>query len=243
MTNSNNNRKLLEARERRLRLNAYGKKGSDFNNNTLANLENISRHGSRADVHMKDLNNNNNIKCSNGEDKLDAYLGANAGKLTNGDSNHEQQRRQTGSSDCSGQNSSHSQHEQQLQTTVMVTIKDPIMNPRGLSLGSTTLAPMQTTKLQAARRQLNQNETTTRLLIAVIIVFLICEFPAGILAALCAIFGQDFFDNVYQPMGYLTDLLALINSSVNFLLYCFMSQQFRATFYRVVLRCPEQSVQ
>lgn len=103
--------------------------------------------------------------------------------------------------------------------------------------GSAAMTPVQLVKLQAAQRQLSQNETTTRLLIAVMIVFLICEFPAGILAALCAVYGETFFENVYQPTGILTDLLALINSSVNFILYCCMSTQFRITFYRVVLRC------
>lgn len=101
--------------------------------------------------------------------------------------------------------------------------------------GSAAITPIQLVKLQAAQRQLSQNETTTRLLIAVMIVFLICEFPAGILAALCAVLGEGFFENVYQPIGLLTDLLALINSSVNFILYCFMSTQFRTTFYKVVL--------
>lgn len=107
---------------------------------------------------------------------------------------------------------------------------------------STTLGPFQMIKFQAAQKQLTQNETTTRLLIAVMLVFLICEFPAGILAALCAILGQDFWENVYQPCGTVTDLLALINSSVNFILYCFMSTQFRITFYRVVLHCPAPNV-
>lgn len=109
---------------------------------------------------------------------------------------------------------------------------------RGRSMGGGNAMPLMSAKMQAAQRQISQNETTTRLLIAVMIVFLICELPAGILAALCAILGQDFFENVYQPTGTLTDLLALINSSVNFILYCFMSTQFRVTFYRVVLHCP-----
>lgn len=122
--------------------------------------------------------------------------------------------------------------EKRASETIQLTTK------RGRSMGSTTLAPIQMIKLQAAQRQISHNETTTRLLIAVMIVFLICEFPAGILALLCAILGQDFFENVYEPMGTITDLLALINSSVNFILYCFMSTQFRVTFYRVVLHCP-----
>lgn len=108
----------------------------------------------------------------------------------------------------------------------------------GRSVGSITLSPVPTVRIQAAQRQISHNETTTRLLIAVMIVFLICEFPSGILAALCAVLGQEFFENVYQPTGILMDLLALINSSVNFILYCFMSTQFRVTFYQVVLHCP-----
>lgn len=112
-----------------------------------------------------------------------------------------------------------------------------VLNGSRSTRGSAALTPIQIVKLQAAQRQLSQNETTTRLLIAVMIVFLICEFPAGILAALCAVLGESFFENVYQPTGILTDLLALINSSVNFILYCFMSTQFRTTFYKVVLHC------
>lgn len=113
------------------------------------------------------------------------------------------------------------------------------VNQGARSIGSITMTPIPgLVKLQAAQRQIRHNETTTKLLIAVMLVFLICEFPAGILAALCAILGQEFFENVYQPTGILTDLLALINSSVNFILYCFMSTQFRVTFYQVVLHCP-----
>lgn len=122
-----------------------------------------------------------------------------------------------------------------------VTTNGPMSNQRGRSIGSSTLIPLQMVRIQATQRQLNQNETTTKLLIAVMIVFLICEFPAGILAALCAVFGQEFFDAVYEPTGILMDLFALINSSVNFILYCFMSTQFRITFYRVVLHCPAPS--
>lgn len=107
---------------------------------------------------------------------------------------------------------------------------------RGQSMGA--LPPIHMAKFQASQRHLSQNETTTKLLIAVMIVFLICEFPAGLLAALCAILEADFFENVYEPIGILTDLFALINSAVNFILYCFMSTQFRVTFIRVVLRCP-----
>ena len=108
----------------------------------------------------------------------------------------------------------------------------------GRSFGGGTSLPLQIVKVQATPRQLNQNETTTRLLIVVITVFLICELPAGVMALLCALLGSEFFENVYLPLGFVTDLLALISSAVNFILYCLMSTQFRITFYRVVLHCP-----
>lgn len=74
------------------------------------------------------------------------------------------------------------------------------------------------------------SERTTRMLIAVLIMFLVCEFPSGILALLSGILGKVFFNNVYNNFGELMDMLALINSAVNFVLYCLMSQQFRKTF-------------
>ena len=72
------------------------------------------------------------------------------------------------------------------------------------------------------------NRTTTMLLILVIS-FLIMELPHGILYIICGI-KKSFFDDVYVHLGDLLDLLVLINSSINFFLYCFMSSQFRNKF-------------
>ncbi|KAJ6220186.1 hypothetical protein RDWZM_005998 [Blomia tropicalis] len=82
----------------------------------------------------------------------------------------------------------------------------------------------------------NSSERTTRMLIAVLIMFLVCEFPSGILALLSAILGKPFFNNVYTNFGELMDMMALINSAVNFVLYCLMSQQFRKTFRQLFFR-------
>lgn len=41
---------------------------------------------------------------------------------------------------------------------------------------------------------------------------------------------DGFFDKCYIPLGDLMDDMALINSSINFLIYYFMSKQFRKTF-------------
>ena len=42
----------------------------------------------------------------------------------------------------------------------------------------------------------------------------------------------DFFQACYMPLGNLLDAIALLNSSINFLIYYFMSRQFRKTFLK-----------
>lgn len=83
---------------------------------------------------------------------------------------------------------------------------------------------------QRAADQERQTDRTTRMLLAVLLLFLITEFPQAIIGVLCLIFGQGFFITCYVPLGELMDIFALINSAINFILYCTMSRQFRSTF-------------
>lgn len=71
------------------------------------------------------------------------------------------------------------------------------------------------------------------MLLAILLIFLITEFPSGILGLLTAICGSEFYSNVYQPLGEILDILALINSAINFILYCTMSRLFRVTFVKL----------
>ncbi|CAN7941625.1 unnamed protein product [Ixodes hexagonus] len=73
-------------------------------------------------------------------------------------------------------------------------------------------------------------DRTTRMLLAVLLLFLVTEFPSGIAALLSGILGDDFFQHVYMNFGEVMDILALVNSAVNFVLYCSMSRQFRKAF-------------
>lgn len=73
-------------------------------------------------------------------------------------------------------------------------------------------------------------DRTTRILIAVLVLFIITELPQGILGLLSGIYGKKFFTTCYILLGDLMDLLALFNGAVNFILYCWMSKQFRKTF-------------
>ena len=72
------------------------------------------------------------------------------------------------------------------------------------------------------------NRTTTMLLI-IVILFFIMEFPHGILYIICG-FSQPFFYKVYSYYADFLDVIVLLNSSINFFLYCFMSAEFRRKF-------------
>ncbi|XP_018795764.1 PREDICTED: sex peptide receptor [Bactrocera latifrons] len=75
-----------------------------------------------------------------------------------------------------------------------------------------------------------RTDRTTMLLVAVLILFLVTEFPQGILGLLSGVLEKCFFFVCYPPFGEMMDLLALINAAVGFVLYGLMSKQFRTTF-------------
>ncbi|XP_029159176.1 FMRFamide receptor-like [Nylanderia fulva] len=75
-----------------------------------------------------------------------------------------------------------------------------------------------------------RTDRTTRMLVAVLLLFLITEIPQGILGLLSAALGDCFFRSCYDKFGEVMDILALINGSINFILYCSMSRQFRMIF-------------
>ncbi|GFR78591.1 FMRFamide receptor [Elysia marginata] len=75
----------------------------------------------------------------------------------------------------------------------------------------------------------SEHNRTTKMLVAVVLCFVITELPQGVTAWISAV-DEDFFEKVYVQLGDFMDILVLINSAVNFILYCIMSQQFRDTF-------------
>lgn len=75
---------------------------------------------------------------------------------------------------------------------------------------------------------------TTRMLLTVVFLFLLTEFPQGVLNLLNGVL-PFFVDEIYGPLGDLVDILALINNGINFILYCTMSKQFRDTFIEIFL--------
>lgn len=97
---------------------------------------------------------------------------------------------------------------------------------------------------QGASASTSQGDRTTAMLIAIVFVFLITELPAGVLTIAASTSGVQIMrvcvniflyaeegNQFYMEFGEIADLLALINNSVNFILYCTMSAKFREEFY------------
>lgn len=76
---------------------------------------------------------------------------------------------------------------------------------------------------------------TTNMLVAILSVFVITELPQAVMATLSGIFIDDIYFTLYPLIGDLLDMLSLINSDVNFVLYCSMSSRFRSTFSSLFL--------
>jgi hypothetical protein len=82
-----------------------------------------------------------------------------------------------------------------------------------------------------SQKSSKRTDRTSKMLIAVLLLFLLTEFPQGIMHFLTGWYGPEFLRCNYNPWAEIWDLLALINSAINFLLYCFMSKQFRTQFH------------
>lgn len=92
---------------------------------------------------------------------------------------------------------------------------------------------LNTKKNAKLRRIRRRADRSSHMLIAILFLFLLTEFPQSILGLLSGILGRCFFKNCYHVFGEIMDILALINGAINFILYCAMSKQFRQTFAEI----------
>ncbi|EYB96766.1 hypothetical protein Y032_0147g2598 [Ancylostoma ceylanicum] len=91
---------------------------------------------------------------------------------------------------------------------------------------------------QVMNKKRMPRDHTTPMLVAVLSIFLIAELPQGMLHVCNAIYSNEtFYQKIYLPLGDLMDLLSLLNSAVNFLIYCAMSRKFRSVFIQTFLAC------
>ena len=89
---------------------------------------------------------------------------------------------------------------------------------------------------RAESERTSEHNRTTAMLVAVVLCFVVAELPQGVLAFLSGV-DTNIFLNVYVPLGDIWDIIVLVNSAVNFILYCIMSRQFRNTFKDVFFTC------
>ena len=90
-------------------------------------------------------------------------------------------------------------------------------------------------------RRLKESTCTTLMLVAVVGLFLLVEFPQAIFLTIMII--ENTFSNQFQILGENTRILAslfinffiLLSYPVNFFIYCGMSRQFRDTFKRLFI--------
>ncbi|XP_072943537.1 G-protein coupled receptor dmsr-1-like [Epargyreus clarus] len=83
-----------------------------------------------------------------------------------------------------------------------------------------------------SKRGGGRTDRTTRMLVALLGLFLATELPQALFGLLTAI-APHLFEICYYAFGEVMDLMALVGSAVNFVLYCSMSRQFRSTFTRL----------
>lgn len=111
--------------------------------------------------------------------------------------------------------------------------KDKFGKPVGSCAMSPDGKPVPIISLEAARRHINLNEFADKLTTAAMIIFVICEFPPGIMATLSIDLDENFYYYVLQPSRVLTHLIYIIGGTVNLALNCAMSSNFRESLYEL----------
>ncbi|KAK3105290.1 hypothetical protein FSP39_021722 [Pinctada imbricata] len=98
----------------------------------------------------------------------------------------------------------------------------------GLLLYTLHESKKRTLSLKGAQTEarLKQHTRTTIMLLAIILMYIFAELPQSILLLLCLSI-EGFFNKSYMLLADTIDILALINNSANFIMYCAMSKQFR----------------
>ncbi len=119
---------------------------------------------------------------------------------------------------------------------------------RKTSLGQRAQAPWTYGILSAKQQRRNSRRVvmrmfrtkTTRFLLVVILLCVGVELPHGILNLLVAINGSIFAARFYDLLGDFFEMLTLLYSSINFVLFCLMSSDFKHTFM-TTFSCRKQA--
>ena len=104
----------------------------------------------------------------------------------------------------------------------------------GLSIVHLMVSRMYTMQRRWNKRPHAGEMAATKIMLAIMMTFVVSELPQGVLILLAI--GNPEFVYVYELTGDLQDFVTIIVSSLNFILYCFMSKKFRCEFSRIYCR-------
>lgn len=97
---------------------------------------------------------------------------------------------------------------------------------------------MKLKSVQERKRALNtttdSTEHASKALLAILILFLVCEIPLSILLLL-QIFDKYRYYIVLTNVATFSIMLRLLNASLNLILYCAISSLFRSTFFEIFI--------
>lgn len=85
------------------------------------------------------------------------------------------------------------------------------------------------------QRDCHRTNQMTYMLVAIMVLFVITEFPHGLLIMISRL-DEHFFFYVFSYIGDILDLLLLIKCATTFVIYCTMSKNFRTTFCKLIKR-------
>ncbi len=105
-------------------------------------------------------------------------------------------------------------------------------------------------KAQQNRRALHsrgnvEENNITLVMVVIIIVFIACQTPAAINQILYYLLDDSYKESCTKYMHYfhLCNLIILINSSVNFIIYCVLRRQFQQELVALLCRCSPSTRQ
>uniref|UniRef100_A0A914R6R1 G-protein coupled receptors family 1 profile domain-containing protein n=1 Tax=Panagrolaimus davidi TaxID=227884 RepID=A0A914R6R1_9BILA len=88
----------------------------------------------------------------------------------------------------------------------------------------------------ATKKAERKTDRTTHTLIVLMTVFIVTEFPQGVLAVLNGMYPNDIHQFVYLSLGEILDLLSLINCCACVVVYPLMSSLYRDTCRGIIAR-------
>ncbi|XP_076373327.1 FMRFamide receptor-like [Tachypleus tridentatus] len=90
------------------------------------------------------------------------------------------------------------------------------------------------TRRRDTRESSRQESKITIMLIAVVVLFMVCQMPTAVLLVYTTFHPQNA---ITRGLGNIFNFLMAINAAGNFVLYCLLSQKYRRTFLHIFCPC------